>query len=767
VRDGDVESSTIAKPYDQSNAAPTKWEAAGVTTRGVNGDVRRIVNDALKFLTKEHIFSLVDQALVSGTSFLTTLLVARFGGAGELGIYAIGISVLVSLLAFQDSLILQPYTIRQHSPGVHPADHGGASLIFSFVVSVGCAVVLALAVSGALAWEGTSNMLAMIFAIAAVLPFVLTREFARRTAIAQLEMLRAVVLDAAVSLIQLCALALLGFTGRMSAVAACAALGGANGIVAAGWLCWGRHSLNLRPRAAKAIFAETWDLGKWLLVGRATVQVQGYVIYWIAIVTAGAVATGVLAACMSVVNIITPVILALGNVMVPRSVLAWRSEGGQGLWREATRNAVRFAAVIAPFCIFVLFGGEALMHRLYPGSEYHGSGVIVAVLAFATFATALGGPASFALATMERPRAIVVVGVIGAVLSVGLVALSMMTWGLLGAAFGLLAGNTFGTIGRWIAFKAHIPQQQDKALLAAMLRDVTKCSDLEEAGITWIGGGEHADVFKIVQCAKPSDHERDDIVVKLYKPQAALKFDRVQEQFTSLLVLHTILNCIQVEGWRLYVPRPLYLSRSPLAFAMTAVPGRAIDACTSAVTPESIRNAARAFTGAMERCWLSGRRHGDLGLSNLLFDLEARTISVIDAGTRESCRTCSEIAKFPSAQAADLAHALCDMVRDITDFTGRPPAHVNRDAFVKAVLATVIERQTSAVEKRQVLSQIWECFEEHLIESFGPSWSLKGAPHQATRIIARNRARSIINSLMPDNEIDRALNVSRYRISFE
>jgi hypothetical protein len=41
---------------------------------------------------------------VSGTSFLTTLLIARSSDAGQLGVYAVGISLLGSLAAFQDSL---------------------------------------------------------------------------------------------------------------------------------------------------------------------------------------------------------------------------------------------------------------------------------------------------------------------------------------------------------------------------------------------------------------------------------------------------------------------------------------------------------------------------------------------------------------------------------------------------------------------------------------------------------------------------------------
>lgn len=743
----------------EPNLMPAKTNAAAAETQETGSDARGVWNYALTLLTREHILSLIDQALVSGTSFLTTLLIARFSSAGALGVYAVGISLLVSLQAFQDSLILQPYTIRQHSPELRPADHAGASLIFSAFMSTGSALVLAMAAAGALAWRGASDMLLMILAIAAVLPLALTREFARRTAIAQLQLHRAVILDAAVALLQVSALVLLGLTGRMSATAACAALGAANGIVAAGWLCWTGPTLNLRLQTAKAMLAHTWDLGKWLLAGRVTVQVQGYIIYWIAIAMAGATATGVLAACMSIVNMATPLVLALGNVMAPRSVLAWRKDGGRGLWDEAIRNAVLFGAVIAPFCVLILFGGGALMHWLYPGSEYQGSAVIVAVLALATFATALGAPASFGLATMERPRAIVFVGVTGAALSVGLVAISMAQWGLVGAAFGLLIGNIISTVGRWIAFIIHIPQQRDKAGIAPVLRQFMTGPDREESDIVWIGGGEHADVFKIMpHGTEPLDGDQAGIVVKLYKPEAGLQLDRIKEQFSSLAGLHAAIDGFRFNGWRFYVPRALYLSHSPLAFAMTAVPGRSIDACKSAIAPGHMRNAARAFTSAMERCWLSGRRHGDLGLSNVLFDFESRTISVIDAGTRDSCRTCSEIARFPSAQASDLAHALCDVVRGATDLTGRPPGHLNRDAFVRAVLETVLERQASRTEKRQLVRDLWECFEEHLIESFGSSWSLRGIPSQVARMIARSRARAIIENIVSDNATDGELN---------
>ena len=52
-----------------------------------------------------HFLALADQAVVSGTSLLSMVLVGRWTAPSELGIYTIGLSVLGSLLAIQDALI--------------------------------------------------------------------------------------------------------------------------------------------------------------------------------------------------------------------------------------------------------------------------------------------------------------------------------------------------------------------------------------------------------------------------------------------------------------------------------------------------------------------------------------------------------------------------------------------------------------------------------------------------------------------------------------
>ena len=78
-------------------------------------------------------------------------------------------------------------------------------------------------------------------------------------------------------------------------------------------------------------------------------------------------------------------------------------------------------------------------------------------------AAALGMPAATALATIERPHALFWASLIAMVVTVVLVWFLMLKWGLVGAAYGLLAGNAVGTLGRWAAFLYLVQQANPEA----------------------------------------------------------------------------------------------------------------------------------------------------------------------------------------------------------------------------------------------------------------------------------------------------------------
>jgi O-antigen/teichoic acid export membrane protein len=402
--------------------------------------------------------ALADQAVVSGVSFLTTVLVSHWTSPSQLGLYAIGISVLISMLAIQDSLISLPYTIQQRQPLRTPKEHAGSSLAHCGMLSALCVVLLAVSALGLFSSGSGPELTAMAWVLAAVAPFALVREFGRRLAFAHLHMGLALVLDIAVAAIQLLALCWLGWTDRMSATSAYAAIGGACALTSIVWLYLARANFVIRADHVRATTKQSWGLAKWLFALQITVSVQASVPYWLLALGAGTTATGVYAACMSIVLFANPLMIGIGNTLAPKAALALREGGYARLRREASRDSLLLGLAMTLFCLFVLFAAEDVMRLLYHGKEYAGHGHTVMVLALALLASALGMPAANATLSMGRPQAIVWTSSIGAVLTVVLVWCLMIEWGLLGAACGILAGNIAGAIGRWIAFLALVPR---------------------------------------------------------------------------------------------------------------------------------------------------------------------------------------------------------------------------------------------------------------------------------------------------------------------
>jgi hypothetical protein len=78
----------------------------------------------------------VAEAVVSGTSFLTTTMIARWAFPDDLSIYAMAISLLVSWVVVQESLVLLPYTTHRHRPQATSTEHAGSHLALSGLFSM-------------------------------------------------------------------------------------------------------------------------------------------------------------------------------------------------------------------------------------------------------------------------------------------------------------------------------------------------------------------------------------------------------------------------------------------------------------------------------------------------------------------------------------------------------------------------------------------------------------------------------------------------------
>ncbi len=416
------------------------------------GPARKPNWQALRLASGKQALAWADQTVVSATSFLALVLIGRWTDPAELGAYAIGCSVLAMLLATQDSLITRPYTIRLHRPLGTPVEHASSALALSLLLAAAGMLALGAAAIVLPAFGASAELASIAWALVAAVPFVLMREFARRFAFAHLALNQALMVDLAVSVLNVLLLCGLGWMGQLTAVTAFGAVGVACAAGALGWLYLARHEFSFSLCHVRANLKQSWGLGKWLFSAQMAVQAQGYMTYWLSLAIAGMTLTGAYAACVSIVSFANPIVFGFLNILTPRSVRTLKDKGGAGLRRQAAWDALLLATLMAAVCLLVLLAGEAVMQFLYPGPDYAGYGDILVVLAAAGVASAPGMPASNALSSAEKARAVAGVTAASALISLILIWSFMSHWGLLGAAYGALIGEALSSIGRWIAF---------------------------------------------------------------------------------------------------------------------------------------------------------------------------------------------------------------------------------------------------------------------------------------------------------------------------
>lgn len=405
--------------------------------------------------TKNQIWGLADQLVVSGTSFAAMIVIARSTDVAQLGLYSIANSLIIMLLTVQDSLITRPYSIQIFKPTGTPEEHGFSSLLLSWIVAL-LGVVAALAVTFYFAFVAHQpGSAGLALAIAFVAPFVLFREFGRRYSFANLKVYRAFAVDLVASLGILGPMVYLGWSGILDAATAIMTIGCGAGLSGTLWFLRRRHAFRFSAVSLRGTLRQSWDLGKWLLCSQLAMQLQGYAVHWLCLLVIGAAITGTYAACLSIVALANPFLFGFFNLLTPKSVRTLKDRGPQELRRQVLRDSLLLGGLMSAFTVFIYFAGEHIMALLYAGEEYANHGNVLTVLSLASVASAIGafgGPAAIALQSAERGRAIAAIAIATAVIG------SLASWylvanyALTGAAWGLLVTEVIGAIGRWALF---------------------------------------------------------------------------------------------------------------------------------------------------------------------------------------------------------------------------------------------------------------------------------------------------------------------------
>ena len=404
--------------------------------------------------------SLLDQAVYSGTNFLTTVLIGRFAGQSELGIYALAFSILVLFLCTQETLVALPYLIRFRKHQV-PRQQRFAGSVLVHGMGIWLLSACFLGIAALVCHLMVSPSFTATFSVlAVVVPWLLLREFVRKFLMAHLQMLHVLVLDGAVSAIQLGGLLTLAYFGWLSAATAFAIGGCSCGLVGLLWITRSYQRFPIHRQDLRDDLSANWEFGRWIFASLLTLMLHSMTLLWLITLDLGTQAAGIFTACSTIVFLANPFVMAIHNVMLPRMAQARQQGGIQQVRRISLRVARIVAVFVGTFGIAIALVGNEIVTLAF-GEQYAGYPWLLILLALGVWARSLEMIPQNGLLIIEKPQHNLWINAGGLALLLALAPPLIMQWGLMGAAVAAAVTSMATMVVRWILFFTLLGQASD------------------------------------------------------------------------------------------------------------------------------------------------------------------------------------------------------------------------------------------------------------------------------------------------------------------
>lgn len=396
--------------------------------------------------------ALIDQGVSSATNFVTGVLIGRVCAVEEYGLFVLGLTIFQFAASLQAALLHVPYLV--YSPRLEGGEYRSyraGVLIHQLAISVLAFAALGVASRMTSGFDPGGKLARVLAVLSIVVIPMLLRELARCVCFAALKAQVALILDACTSFIQLSALLLLARFQLLSARSAYIVIGIACTVGILEWLFLERKQFSFRAVNPIAAFRKNWETGKWVLASSVVWVLSSYMYPWILAAFHGTKAAGVWAACFGVVASFNPIVLGLQNAIVPLISHSYSKHGFLGMRSFSAKALVGIGGIITPFSVAIAVFGGYLLSFIY-GSKYGNYGVVVSVLALNILVSILTVILSRVLLVIGKGKVDLLVNVFSLFLLASVGLWLTRSYGVLGAAAGLMLGGLSGLILRTFAY---------------------------------------------------------------------------------------------------------------------------------------------------------------------------------------------------------------------------------------------------------------------------------------------------------------------------
>ncbi|MHC5055097.1 MAG: lipopolysaccharide biosynthesis protein [Planctomycetota bacterium] len=396
-------------------------------------------------------WAVADQALVSGTRFVTAVMLARYTDPAEFGAFVLAAAALLSVNGLQAALVTGPMTVIGAPKEEDEFRRYVATLALAQLLGGAVLAALAFAAVGVMMLVPAAAGLRGAFGgMAAAVFFVQAQEFFRRVLFTRLLPSRVLVNDGLYCAMQLGGVFALwrldasagGAVGWLSGrnvflcVAGSAFLAGLLGL----WQVRGFLSRNLE--GARAFMRENWRFGRWALGARLGGGLTTMGVRLIVAAFGGLVGAAVYEAPRLLLAPLQILTTGAGCVIVPRASQKHADGDGKALTAFMSSTALVVGSLFVGYAAIVAVAPEFWLQLLY-GSEYKGAGGVLLSWVAVYVVLGLGLLPRAFLAATRRPRIAAMLVLVEGVLCLGSCLPIVSRWGVQGV---LLARSTAGAL---------------------------------------------------------------------------------------------------------------------------------------------------------------------------------------------------------------------------------------------------------------------------------------------------------------------------------
>jgi len=400
--------------------------------------ISEITPQRLKTWGTRSIFSLSDQVLTSGSSFVLNVILARWLTQDAYGAFALAFSAFLFLSGFHNVLVIEPMTVI--GPSNYPQ-----RFIEYFSAQLRLHIVLSSFLSGVILFVGgilivrkfQDSLVGVVLAGGISVPFLLLLLLARRMCYTVQKPLLAVQGSAPYFVL------LLGGAFELHEI------GWLNGTTAFLWMACvslvvslfilnrvGVSYESISQRASfrtKPLLKENWGYSRWLTLTTAlswvTMQVQAF----LAAGFLGLGAAGILRAMQLPSLAMTQLITATLLIVLP-SLSMDLGNGNLSLLRKKAAIAAGLLVTLATLFVLFLYLFSGPLERWMFGGKYAAFAWLMPVLGLVPVFTALSGSFSLALRIFRKSHFELLAYILSSATALGLSFALIPRWGLRGAA---------------------------------------------------------------------------------------------------------------------------------------------------------------------------------------------------------------------------------------------------------------------------------------------------------------------------------------------